>query len=336
MSALSTLAAAAGAAVVAGVLLVVAGLRPAPVPPPRPPRLRGRAERLGMAGGSSVRSPLLWAGAAVAGLLTLLVTRWPVAAVGVAAAVVGVPPLLVDRSAERQIARLEALAEWTRRLADILSSGAGGLEQAIQLSTKTCPPAIAPEVEALAARLRPRGTVGALRAFADDLADPTGDLVAAALILRVEKGSRGLRAVLEGLAADVADRVRMRRGVEADRAKPRSNVRSLTVITFAVVTITLLFARDYLSPFGSLLGQLVLTLIVMLFAFAFWWLWRIAQPKPGGRFLPPGQPGGTAVAAPTSAAPSSGGSARLPGESSRLGSRAGARAAAPAAGRSRR
>jgi Flp pilus assembly protein TadB len=294
VSALSLIAAAAGAAVVAGLLLIVAGLRPAPARPTRPPRRRSRAQQLGLAGGTAgQRSPALWAAAAVVGVLTLLVTRWPVAAIGMAAATVGVPPLLVDRAVQRQIARLEALAEWTRRLADILSSGAGGLEQAIQMSTRTCPPAIAAEVEALAARLRPRGTVGALRAFADDLADPTADLVAAALILRVEKGSRGLRAVLEGLAADVADRVRMRRGVEADRAKPRSNVRSLTVITFTVVVITLIFARDYLAPFGTLLGQLVLTLIVMLFVFSFWWLWRIAQPKVGGRFLPPDQPGAT-------------------------------------------
>src|SRR3546814_20940344 len=87
------------------------------------------------------------------------------------------------------------------------------------LSTEqSTPSAIRPEVQRLVARLRSRwNTEEAIRAFADELDDATGDLVAANLILAARRRGAGLAQVLESLAESVSADVRARRQIEADR-----------------------------------------------------------------------------------------------------------------------
>lgn len=283
MTGLSELAALCGAVIAAGLLLIVAGARRVPV---EQRRLDWSAARVRVRGLVRRRRTVLAAGGA--GVMAWAVTGWPVAALATATAVVGLPRLVSGAPGRAQLARLEALEVWTRRLSDLLGSGAGGLEQAIGMSVRTCPTPIAPEVGALAGRMRVLGAEAALRAFADDLSDigsPAADLAAAALILRVRRGGRGVRPVLEALAADVAELVRARRAVEADRAKPRSNVRVLVAITAVVLTVTLLFARDYLHPFTTPVGQLMLAAIIAVFAAAAAMLARITRQPATPRFL---------------------------------------------------
>jgi Flp pilus assembly protein TadB len=183
------------------------------------------------------------------------------------------------------ITQLEALATWTRRLADILSSGAGGLDQAITMSTRTCPPPIADHVGRLAVRSRVRGLEPALRAFADDLADPDADRLIASLILRARVGGPGLQTVLDGLADAMAAQAGARREIDAERAKPRTTARILTAITVVVIAGLLLIAHDFLAPFGTLLGELVLAAITGIFATAFWWMHALASPPARARLL---------------------------------------------------
>ena len=78
----------------------------------------------------------------------LLLTGWPVAAVAVAAAVVFVPSVLGGGKAAKQlIEKSEALADWTRRLADLISSGAAGsTRDALTRSLTSVPEPIAPQV----------------------------------------------------------------------------------------------------------------------------------------------------------------------------------------------
>ena len=289
---LVVLAGLCGAAVAAGLLLIAAGLRPTPVSTRQPwshPAATGRIPGLRGLRVVLERRRLLLAALAAA-VLAGVVTGWPVAAVAAGLAVLGVPRLLSQSATRRQLARLEALEAWTRRLADLLGSGAGGLEQAIAASVRTCPAPIAAEVSALAGRLRMQGPEPALRAFADDLADAgssAADLVAAALILRVRRGGRGLRPVLEALAADVGELVRTRRAIEADRAKPRQNVRVLLAVTVVVIAAMLGFAREFLAPFGTPIGQFMLAVILAVFGCGIGLLARITRLPEAPRFLPP-------------------------------------------------
>ena len=86
------------------------------------------------------------------------------ALIAVPVAFVGLPALLSSSSATARIKRLEAMEEWTRSLAGVLTVGVG-LEQALVATLRSTPAAIAPEVTRLVARLRARWvTEDALRA----------------------------------------------------------------------------------------------------------------------------------------------------------------------------
>lgn len=224
--------------------------------------------------------------AAVVGLVGLLLTSWVAVGVGAAGAVVLVPSILAKSGAQEQIARLEALGSWTRRLSDLLASGAASsLEAALVKSARVAPTPIAGEVGLLVSRIGPQGVRTALMSFARDLADPVSDEVVMALILQLRHGGRGLAQVLMGLAVNVDDQIRMQREVEADRAKPRSNVRTLVLLTLTMSTAMILFARGFLAPYGTVQGQFALAGVVGIFGAALLWLKRMVRQEPVERLL---------------------------------------------------
>ncbi|MCU1493404.1 MAG: Type secretion system domain protein [Acidimicrobiaceae bacterium] len=229
--------------------------------------------------------PRKWGLAGAAALASWLVIGWPVVGLIVGAAVVGLPVLLgTAGSAARDIARVEAIEEWTRRLADILVVGVG-LEQAVATSVRSTPEAIRVEVEALAARLSARWpTEAALRDFANDLADPAADLVVASLILGHRRRGPGLTRALSSVADSVGEEVAMRRRVEADRAKPRTTARAVTLITLGVAGLGAL-NPTYLRPYGTALGQLVLLAVATLFVGALTWMRSLTLSQPQARLL---------------------------------------------------
>ncbi|MFO6453409.1 MULTISPECIES: type II secretion system F family protein [unclassified Aeromicrobium] len=266
----------AGALVVAGVIGLVIGLRPSedgdrPARPRRTPRLSKQTRRLLLAG-------------VAAGVLAFAITGWVLALVATPVAFVGLPVLLSSSSAHQRIVRLEAMEEWTRTLAGVLTVGVG-LEQALVTSLRSTPAAIEPEVTRLVSRLRARWkTEDALRAFADELDDATGDLVAANLILGAQRRGAGLASVLEGLAESVAADVRARRQIEADRAKPRATARWVTLISVGVLVV-LAISGTYVEPYRSPLGQVILVLLLAAYVATLVWMKRMAIGRPMPRFL---------------------------------------------------
>ncbi|MFW6033596.1 MAG: type II secretion system F family protein [bacterium] len=222
--------------------------------------------------------------AAVAGLLVWVLTGWAVAAVILPAGAAIVPSLLRIPDAKSAIKRLEAMEEWTRNLAGVLTVGVG-LEQAIIASLRTTPEAIRPEVATLVSRLRVRwNTEQALRAFADDLNDPTGDRIASALIVGSRSRAQGLVTVLERLGETVADEVRTRRRIESDRAKQRASARYVTIIV--LLTVVLLAAiGDYVAVYATPRGQLLLIAWLGLYLVCLWWMRQITAGKASPRFL---------------------------------------------------
>lgn len=268
--------AAAGALIVAGVIGLVLGLKPSPPPPPRsrPTRIKPLSQR---------SKRLLMIGV-VGGVLAWLITGWALALLAVPVAVVGVPVLLSNSGAEASIARLEAMEEWTRSLSGVLTVGIG-LEQALVATQRSTPAAIRPEVGRLVARLRSRwDTEDAVRAFADELDDATGDLVAANLILAARRRGAGLAQVLESLAESVSADVRARRQIEADRAKPRATARWVTIISVGVLVV-LAISGTYVEPYRSPLGQVILVTLLTAYVATLVWMKRMAIGKPLARFL---------------------------------------------------
>jgi Flp pilus assembly protein TadB len=269
----------AGALIVAGVIGVILGVIPAPERPAAP-RRRSPFARLRV----SRRSQLLLGGGVIAGVVVALVSGWLLAILLVPLAAVGLPVLLSASDGRDRIARLEAMEEWIRSLSGVLTAGVG-LEQALIATLRSAPAQIRPEVGRLVARLRARWpTEAALRALADDLDDPTGDLIAANLVLGARRRGSGLASVLESLAESVAADVRARRAIEADRAKPRTTARWVTLITVGVLVL-LGLTGDYVAPYRSGVGQLALALMLAVYAGVLVWMRRMAAGRALPRFI---------------------------------------------------
>ncbi|GAA4064753.1 type II secretion system F family protein [Actinomadura miaoliensis] len=280
----------AGAAVGGGLLLLAAAIRGLPA---RPGPARGRRRE------ELVRTlTTRGAAAAVAGAVVLIVTRWPIGAAGAAVLVLAWNGLAGGAGEERRgIARLEALAAWTESLRDTIA-GAVGLEQAIPASLRVASPVLRRPLETLVDRLHTRVPMPeALRRFADDLDDPSADLVIAALILNARLRGPGLRDMLTALAVSARAELDMRRRVEADRRSTRRSVRIVVGVSVGTALGLAIFNHDYVQPYDDFLGQLVLTLVIALYAAGFVWLRRLSRHEMPERFLTrsrtaqPGVPG---------------------------------------------
>lgn len=253
----------AGALVVAGLLGIGWGSRPRPVLEGAP----RRRSRLGARWASLGRATQVGALAAAAvGVAVGLASGWFLAALVLPLAVLGLPYLLVQGTPQSEIARLEALAEWTRSLAGVLTVGVN-LEQAIVVSLRSTPAPIEAEVGRLVDRLEARWPIeDALRAFAADLNDATGDQMVMQLMLGARRRGSGLASVLQGVAESTAADVAMRRAIEADRAKPRSTARWVTILaTGALVFFG--FAGQFLEPYHSPSGQVLLACLLTVYGF---------------------------------------------------------------------
>jgi len=222
---------------------------------------------------------------AIAGAVVWLFTGVFVAGVLVVVAFAGVPWLLAPtRGAAVRIGKLEALGDWTQRLANVLRLGRG-LDEALKISRKGVPEDIAGEVTDLVDRLHVGWRPGdALREFGNALDDVTADKIVAALILSASDRGPGLAQALDDLADSVHEEVAKRRGIEADRAKPRTTVRWMTIITLGVAGAGFL-VPGYTAPYATLLGQLILGLLTAGFVGVLAWMRQLADHTPVPRFL---------------------------------------------------
>ncbi len=285
------LALAAGALAGAGIFVFVVGLRGLPPAPPNTGEgawQRRLRELAGTRGAVAVG----------AGVLVLITTRWVIAAAGAAALVIGWQGLGGAAEERRAMARLEGLAIWTESLRDTVA-GAVGLEQAIPASQRIAAPTLAEPLARLVDRLHTRVPMPeALRMFADDLNDPSSDLIIAALIINARLRGPGLRDLLGALSASVREELDMRRKVTAQRRSTRRSVQIVVGVSVGMALGLAVFNRGYVHYYNSILGQLVLAIVVGLYAASFLWLRRLAKFQAPERLLgqrgPGAQPTGPA------------------------------------------
>jgi Flp pilus assembly protein TadB len=266
------LAALAGALVVAGLLVAATGLAPAPVRE-RPTRDR-RADI----------DPALPVAAMVAGAVALLVTRWPVAALGAGVAAWTTVAGLAFRRRVSDAARAESLALWVEMLRDAMGT-ARGIEGVLVATAATAPQAIRPEVTRMARRLAYDPLDDVLDGLAEDLAHPVGDLVVTALRLASRAGARQTRDVLADLAEAAYREAEMHQRVEVARQRPRTAMRWVASIIGGFIVMLVVFAQDYLEPYESAIGQVVLVFVSIYWGLGFWWMARMGRIAPIERFL---------------------------------------------------
>lgn len=260
-----------------GILVLVLGVHGRiPGPSSRPGLRRGAVAGLG-------RQALLGIGA---GVLTLVLTRWVVAGIGIGLLVACWQRLLGGNAEEnRGIARLEGLANWTESLRDTIA-GAIGLEQAIPATTATSAPVLRPSLNLLVDRLRIREPLpDALLRFAGDVDDPSADVVVAALVLNARLRGPGLRDVLTALATSTREELDVRRRIEASRRSIRRSVQIVLLIVLGVMGVLAVFNRDYVAPYSTVAGQIALVVVAALFLAGLTWLRRLAKVESHERFL---------------------------------------------------
>jgi tight adherence protein B len=231
--------------------------------------------------GLAVRLGLSLAGAVVLGVAT----GWPVAAAGGATMGYFAKELLSPK-AQRQapIERTEAIAVWTEQLRDTMAAAAG-LQQAIVATAHLAPDPIRAEIERAAASAVGEPLPGVLRQLADDLADPTADLVVTALVLAASGEAQGLGEVLSTIAVSARDDVIMRRQVDASRARTRTAVRTITVIALITLVGLLVAGHGYLTPYAKPKGQFVLALVLACYGGGVAVLHRMGRERSTERIL---------------------------------------------------
>ncbi len=189
-----------------------------------------------------------------------------------------------DRRADTIVERTDALASWIENLRDVLIAGDQPIG-AINATVATCGPSIRPQVRRLAAGLGRQDPDVVFRRFADEIDDPLGDLIAAGLLIAVQRGARTV-AVLNSLAEQARHQADRRRIVDAERAPVQREVTLLSVIMGALIVGLLVFGRaDYLRAYDTAAGQLFLGMILAVYAVLLVRVQRLARyPRPS-RFL---------------------------------------------------
>jgi Flp pilus assembly protein TadB len=225
--------------------------------------------------------------AVLMGATVWLVSAIPIAGLIAGLAVVGIPWLILSGTEEKKaIAKLGALETWTRRLADIVANGLG-LQAAVVATAATPPLLIEREVRTLAARLQAGSDAeSALRGFADDIDDYTGDQVVAPLILHAADRGDGLANVLTDISRSIAAEIEMRSTIDAKRASPRFAVRFLTGMTVALLLYGA-FNATYLAPYATVSGQIILVILAGIYVALMAWGRRLSSPERRGRLLAP-------------------------------------------------
>jgi len=270
----TALAAFSGLLLVAGLALAVTGLRRRV---PRSKRVRPRARRRW-----DVPAPERAALIGTAGLVTLIVTRWPVAAVGVGIAAAYASKPTASRPDDG--AKADALTAWVEMLRDATGTPRG-IEGVLTATAHGAPALIRPHVVRLSRRLAYEPLDDALDDLAVDLDHPLGDLVVTSLRLAARSGGRQIRSVLDDLAAAAREEARMHRRIEVARERPRSDMRSVIMIMAVFVGILVLAAGKYLEPYDTPVGQAVLFAVALTWAAGIAAMVRMGRTHPVERFL---------------------------------------------------
>lgn len=237
-------------------------------------------------GRTSVADQKVYVAAAVGFVLALLVSRNFVLAVIAGAAVVLWPLVAGGGKAERaELAKLEALAQWTEALRDLAQKGAG-LESVIPKTAATASDVLAVPLRHLSSRLSVRVPLPqALTLFADEVDHDRADLVVGALALAARQRKGQLSRVLSALSASLRDELEQRTKVMRERNVIRREAAQVAGLSAALVIAASFLAPPSLTASTTTAAQLLPVALAVGFFFVFTRVRRLAEPEKRPRFL---------------------------------------------------
>ena len=216
----------------------------------------------------------------VVGFGVAALTGWVVALVLAPGLALGLPYLLVVPEAARRRAAggagpLGPVARrrpWPPASRSPTRSGSPGAPR---------PPLIADEISTLVVRLNNRWeTRDALGRFADALDSPDADGVVAALMLAANRGANGASSRCRPWPTRSRPQLKGRRVIEIERAKPYVVVRQVTVISLITLVGVFCSRPRSSSPTGRPLGQVILSVLLLLYLGSLILMRRKARQRP--------------------------------------------------------
>lgn len=238
-------------------------------------RPRHRQSRVTLA--PAVRRALL------AGVVGGVLTRWPVAIVGIAGMTYLLGEVLSARTrAKDDIIRTRAIARWVASLRNSVRPG-NPLAPSIEATARTADAPIRREVQEFARSWQTGDFDGALNRLAVDLDHHMGDLLVTTLRAAHAKGPRRLGEVLDSVARAAEEEAKMMEVIEADRGSVNTEIRIVTAI-LGITFIALSFTT-YGDSYRSVEGQLMLTLVLTIFVGTLAWMGSLTRYNKPDRFL---------------------------------------------------
>ena len=218
------------------------------------------------------------------GAVGYLVTGWAVLILIVPILAVVVPALLADPP-RRDLDVMRALERWVRLVSGSASTGKSVID-AIRATRRQAPALLVEPLTRMVARLDSRwDTRASLQGRADDLDSADAAQVIAAIMMASERGGTGATSTLDALAASLQERIRAARGVQAERAKPRVVVRQVSIIIAVVLAGALALGREYLAPYRTGVGQVLLCCYAGLYLVGLVALSHRSKPRRRARIL---------------------------------------------------
>jgi hypothetical protein len=140
-------------------------------------------------------------------------------------------------------------------------------------------------VKALYVRTQ-RGELGpALTRFAEEMDDGVADTVVTALLIADQRAVSDLGGMLAAVATSTRETVAMQLRIDAARARTYRTAQLIAGIVAFFVGALAVTNREYLEPFGSAAGQVVLAAIAGVVGVAVWAMVMLSRPVRSPRLL---------------------------------------------------
>jgi tight adherence protein B len=206
----------------------------------------------------------------------------------VVGAMAGAAGLSLDavRRLRRRGREREALVALVDLLVQLLAAGQS-VRQALEALSKSGPTLLRPELQTIVTRQRQVSLEQALAEAQLRINHPLFTLTATALAVGSRSGGR-LTPLLDELSRSAHQLEAVQRQLRAEQAQGRLGAVVIAAMPICLLVVLRVVNPEYLAPYASISGQLLLSLLLGLIVAGYlWMLWILRLPEPELKVLQP-------------------------------------------------
>ena len=167
---------------------------------------------------------------------------------------------------KKAVVQVEAYELWTAQLANLINTG-NHILNAIVLSQGAVTEEIREDVRLLSIEAEIVGVLAALDNFALRARSPYADQVVLGLKVAYESGTK-VAEVLEEVSRVFKTETQILKRAESSRKLANSQIFLSLGVSFTLSVLLILINRGYLEPFDSVVGQMVLAVVLVMYSSA--------------------------------------------------------------------